>query len=442
MNRPLSRRLARVMVVLCVSSVALGAVRQMGTLQPKDAVTAILEAFDRYDVVGMSAAHSNEKQDQLILSLVRNPAFPRKVNIIVTECGNSKYQPILDRYIAGEDVAIEEVRQTWRNTSVLMCALSGFYDGFFSAVRALNQNLPPVSRLRVLVAEPPNEWSATGPSNARAGADRNPMITAILTGEVLEKHRKALVLCGVGHLFHHEARGTAVTAYEEKYPGRTFVIDVHNGFAAFFDLERGRQLEARMRTWPTPSIVPVKGAWLADLDLPYFFWPFPKRMAGESYADLVDAYLYLGPGSSLTYERTPDAILNDQTYIDELSRRFGPVNVEALRRRNLERQLFTTADRAEARQFAPGAECVGTYAGEPGGALVIEIDFRNGALSARFADSNTWTPLVANSGSMRYRLTSPAGNVNLEFEDVAGSMDRLTLDSGDRAPRRALVRSS
>ena len=391
------------MVVLCVSSVALRAVPQTGNPQPKDAVTAILEAFDRYDVVGMSAAHSNEKQDELILSLVRHPGFPRKVNVIVTECGNSKYQPILDRYIGGEDVSIEDVRQTWRNTSVLMCALSGFYDGLFSTVRALNQSVAAANRLRVLVGEPPYDWSSTGLSSVSRGADRNPMMTRLLTVEVLEKHRKALVLCGVGHLFHHEARGTAVTAYEEKYPGRTFVIDTHNGFAAFFDLERGRQLEARMRTWPTPSIVPVKGSWLADLDLPYFFWPSPQRMAGESYADLVDAYLYLGPGSSLTYEQTPETIVNDQKYIAELSRRFGAVNVEALRRRNLERGLFTAADRAEARQFAPGAEWVGSYTDERSGTPVIEIDFRNGALSARFADSKTWIPLSANGGPTRYR---------------------------------------
>jgi len=304
------------------------------------------------------------------------------VDIIVTECGNSKYQSVLDRYVAGEAISIEDVRPTWRNTSVLMCALSGFYERLFAAVRAVNQSVPAANRLRVLVGEPPIDWRTTGSSTVTRGGDRNAMLAAILTKDVLEKHRKALVLCGVGHLFHHEADGTAVSAYEGTYPGRTFVIDTHNGFAAFFDLERGRQLEARMRLWPTPSIVPVKGSWLADLDLPYFLWPFPKRMAGESFADLVDAYLYLGPGSSLTYEPTPDTILDDPAYLDELSRRFGPVNVEALRRRNLERQLFTTADRTEARQFAPGAACVGTYAADRRGAPVIEIDFRNGALSA------------------------------------------------------------
>jgi hypothetical protein len=118
------------------------------------------------------------------------------------------------------------------------------------------------------------------------------------------------------------------------------------------------------------------------------------------------------------------------------------VNVDSLRRRNLDRVLFTPVDRAEARQFAPGAECVGVYAGERGGAPVIEIDFRNGALSARFADSKIWTPLVSNGAPLRFRLTTSGRSVSLEFEAVAGSVDRLTLDADDSGPRRTLVRSS
>jgi hypothetical protein len=45
--------------------------------------------------------------DDFILSLIRNPAFSEKV----FECGNSLHQPVLDRYIAGEDVAFTEVRK-------------------------------------------------------------------------------------------------------------------------------------------------------------------------------------------------------------------------------------------------------------------------------------------------------------------------------------------
>src|SRR4051794_12603909 len=71
---------------------------------PKPAIPTILAAFDKYEVVAMPEAHGMKDVDDFILALIRNPSFPSKVNDIEVECGNSLYQPILDRYIAGEDV--------------------------------------------------------------------------------------------------------------------------------------------------------------------------------------------------------------------------------------------------------------------------------------------------------------------------------------------------
>jgi hypothetical protein len=71
--------------------------------KPVDAEGTILAAFDKYEVVGISAAHGNKDLDDFLLHLTRNPAFPNKVNDVVVECGNSLYQPTLDRYIAGGD---------------------------------------------------------------------------------------------------------------------------------------------------------------------------------------------------------------------------------------------------------------------------------------------------------------------------------------------------
>jgi hypothetical protein len=84
---------------------------------PEPAVPAILAAFKKYEVVAMPEAHGMKDIDDFIFSLIRNPAFPEKVNDIEVECGNSLYQPVLDRYIAGEDVPFSEVRKVWRNTT-------------------------------------------------------------------------------------------------------------------------------------------------------------------------------------------------------------------------------------------------------------------------------------------------------------------------------------
>ena len=67
---------------------------------PEPAVPAILATFDKYEVVAMPEAHGMKDVDDFILSLIRNPGFPEKVNDIEVECGNSLYQPVLDRYIA------------------------------------------------------------------------------------------------------------------------------------------------------------------------------------------------------------------------------------------------------------------------------------------------------------------------------------------------------
>lgn len=59
---------------------------------PEPAIPAILAAFDKYEIVGMPEAHGFKGVDDFILSLIRNPAFSKKVNDIGVECGNSLYQ--------------------------------------------------------------------------------------------------------------------------------------------------------------------------------------------------------------------------------------------------------------------------------------------------------------------------------------------------------------
>src|SRR5215475_4090892 len=125
---------------------------------PQPAIPAILAAFDKYEIVGMSEAHRMKDVDDFILTLIRTPAFSQKVNDIVVECGNSLYQPILDRYIAGENVPFADVEKVWRNTTQPMCDASEFFQVFYPLVRAINQKLPHEKRLRVLAGDPPIEW--------------------------------------------------------------------------------------------------------------------------------------------------------------------------------------------------------------------------------------------------------------------------------------------
>jgi hypothetical protein len=281
------------------------------SVRPEDPIKAVLAAFDRYEVVGMDAAHGNKDLDDLILHLIRNPALPSKVNDVVVECGNSLYQGVLDRYIAGEDVPLSEVRRVWRDTALTMCSVSGFYEMLFPLVRRINQRLTTGKKLRVLAGKPPLDWSKVT-KQSEVMLDRDASIASVMEKEVLSKHRRALMLFGTFHLFHNNKyapRGleSAVHFYEKDYPGVTMVIG--SAIVSGEPIEAPANLEARMATWPVPSLIQnIQGTWLADVNRYYF-------------SKMVDAYLYLGPSNLMLAEPQPAEIYMNKDYMTELCRR-------------------------------------------------------------------------------------------------------------------------
>jgi hypothetical protein len=91
--------------------------------------------------------------------------------------------------------------------------------------------------------------------------------------------------------------------FEKDYPNRTFIIsDVGN-----FDTGLPTLSSSSFATWPVPSLARAKGTWLGALGLSHFYPPtvwtdndcnvhdeFTKNEQ-KPMADLVDAFLYLGP---------------------------------------------------------------------------------------------------------------------------------------------------
>jgi hypothetical protein len=271
---------------------------------PEDAQKAILALFDKYEVVGgMNPSEGCKDVDDFILALIRNPAFPDKVNDIAVEGGNSLYQSLLDRYIAGEDVPLSEAQQAWRNTTQPACDFSTLYPELFPLVRRINEKLATGKKLRVLALDPPIDWSKVkSQEDRRPYKNRDASIAWVMETEVLAKHRKALIIIGVSHV---SDRGYG---YEQKYPNATFVIDVW-GFGGDTQLAKYNDvLEKRMSYWPIPSLVTIKGTWLADLPPTYF-------------SPGVDGYLYLGPRDLLLGQLIPAKTAMDRAYMTELQRR-------------------------------------------------------------------------------------------------------------------------
>jgi hypothetical protein len=264
--------------VCCVALLTIFAVLSAGgqprsnaaELVAEPAIPAILAAFDRYDLVGMPAAHGLKDLDDLILTLVRSPTFSKKVNDIEIECGNSLYQDVLDRYTSGADVPFRDVQKVWRNTTQPPCGVSGFYEQLVPLVRAINHKLPQEKALRVLGGDPPFDWdqikTAADLHKAVLSLRRDTSIASVVEKEVLAKHRKALMLMGTFHLLHG-AGATAMT--ETKYPKSTFVISELGTF--------GKNLTDLSKTpfasWPISALTRVRGTWIGKLDLREFMPP-------------------------------------------------------------------------------------------------------------------------------------------------------------------------
>lgn len=317
-------------VVACVLTGT--AVASEDGVRPRNGQQALLSAFDSHRVVALMSPVVGE----FVFDLVAGRGFADKVDDIVVECGNARYQSVLDRYIAGADVPVADVRRVWRDTSQPSCGFSTFYETLFALVRRVNEKLPAAEKVRVLAGDPPVDWS----TGAGLELDRDEHIASVVENEVLAKNRKALMLFGLRHLVHGDVNN-AVSKYEEHYPGVTYVVAYHRRFERDND-----RLEARMASWPVPSLMPFAGTWLGDLDTTYF--PDTEGMPpGQHGYPGVDAYLYLGRRDVLRQEPISRAVL-DQDYLAELDRRAdllgepadSPIRPAAILRRAAESGVF------------------------------------------------------------------------------------------------------
>jgi hypothetical protein len=280
--------------------------------QIQSAIDGVLQAFDSYPVVAIGDEHGLEQLGEFYQSLLRSPEFAQKVDALVLEYGNARYQSLIDRYVNGEDVPYAELQKVWSDavgrqpgpTEVM-------YPQLFAAVRAVNQSLPADQQLRILLGDPPIDWSTvrTREDVQQFQAQRETHFAQVVSDEVLERGLQALVIIGRTHLdrgaANHQmqagasqqnqlqdvpgANEAAAPAgqpqmrqmprsagskarmmqqiVEDEHPGRTFVVLVHTGFA---DDACHTRIEARMADWQIPSLALIEGSWLQTIDCQKF----------------------------------------------------------------------------------------------------------------------------------------------------------------------------
>jgi hypothetical protein len=278
------------------------------------AIDGIIRAFQTHDLVAITDPHGNARMRDFLRQLVADPRFVDSVNDLVVEIGNARYQPLADDYVNGGSVSEYALADAWLNTTVPN-QISADVE-LFRLVRKINAGRAAGGRLRILLGDPPIDWSKvqTRADHFRWLARRDSYPAALIQTEVLARGRKALII--YGHL-HFQRRNVAsnfemgdwraetiVSLIERAGPGPVFTI---------WRLDEDVLMEVwpGASTWPVPAMAAVTGTSLGAADAGRLtpralraavvdgkIAPLPK----ERYATLpierqLDAVLYLGPGS-------------------------------------------------------------------------------------------------------------------------------------------------
>jgi hypothetical protein len=311
------------------------------TARPRGALDAILAAFANHRVVLLGEIHGSVAQHRLIQRLLRDPRLPAAVSDIAVEFANSRYQPLIDRYVSGETVPADSLAFAWRNAIVPLAWDAEVYPAFFRAVREVNQRLPAGRRLRVVALDPPIAWDAvhTAADIPRPWGYRDPVWLEILEREVLARGRKALVIAGGLHVIRRDPvtsfgpaaldRAGLGDALAQRYPGQVYVT---------YPVVGDGTLARSMRRLRPGTLVEVGGTSLgarsSHLLLPGNVTVFtmvdgkrvPRVLPEATYPPierLIDALVYYGRDTA-SAPRVLSAY-RDSTWVAELHRRSSVV---------------------------------------------------------------------------------------------------------------------
>jgi hypothetical protein len=287
--------------------------------KPEAAMDAIMKAFDSHSVVMLGELHGNRQQYELLRRLVFSRHFADRVHDLVLEYGNALYQDVVDRYVAGESIPVEEVQKAWRNTTAIGPP-SPTYGWLYEAVREANRKRH--QKLRIVLGDVYVNWDRIKDREDLGPfvANRDHFYASVVKEQVMARHHRALLVAGYPHFLRSTAGPNLIERELRAAGAATFVIVPGTNTIDGYD-----DLDKRFDSWRRPPcIVALKGNWVGQLAaLPVLSGGTIPSPPGENLRleVLGDAFLYLGPRDSLTQIHTTRAELQGTAYGKELERR-------------------------------------------------------------------------------------------------------------------------
>jgi hypothetical protein len=199
-----------------------------GATDGRPALDVIVDAFDTHALVAVGEAHGNVCDHEFRLSLIRDARLFARIDDVVVEFGNARYQEVLDRFVAGERIPEQALRHVWQDTTMPHTVWDRpIYEAFFTTVRDLNAGPRRARPLRVLLGDPPIDWNSirSADDQRRWQALRVTHAASVISKEVLDRKRRALIFYGGAHLWRADlTRETLIERLEAARTTRVFTV--------------------------------------------------------------------------------------------------------------------------------------------------------------------------------------------------------------------------
>lgn len=298
------------------------------------AITALAREFDHHPLILIGELHRSREIHGFLQQLLATPAFICRADAVVVESGNARFQPMVDAYVAGADVPADELRHAWQDTAVPLTWNAPMYRRVFDQVREINRTSRCPHPLRLLLADPPLDWSTIhSAADYAPWDDRDGSYARVVEREVLVPGKRALLIAGMLHALRVVPEGLGGGPGEHTLAQR--LAEAHP--AALYSVVTVPFAEAAVALGlpPAPSFTPLARSPLAARSLQYAdFAPSVVGIAtatGRRFelrpdkhwprlAAAVDALLWLGGNHS---DYPPASVYRDPAYQAELRRRAG-----------------------------------------------------------------------------------------------------------------------
>ena len=286
-------------------------------------------------------AHGDKQEYQWLCRLVNAPGFTDRVDDIVVEFGNARYQNAMDRYVAGENVPFNQVQKAWRNMVASVPPVSPVYGWFYRAAREANLKHRDHHQIRLLMGSPPADWDKikTASDLAPYEAEREQWYMQVVKDEVLAKHHRALLIMGAGHFLRGRAQAMQDELLIQQHrpvpplntaqfgPGyiegqlRDAGADPYLIVLGSNVIDDQGDVDKRFDSWPTPVVVSLSGNWVGDLPTQPVVSDGSAPATPLTLAEEADAMLYVAPCSAMREVFPSRAEVEGTSYGQEVARR-------------------------------------------------------------------------------------------------------------------------